>query len=277
MPQLPEEEIKRLLGKMQCTNQGRCPGPPVCSLWHPPGYVPDVVYHAQKRSAPMSKSVDIRDEDREMKEAIAKSLEINCNLCDGIFPNHEELQIHIIGQCPAIEDNNNSQDDDAVKANEQKTGGDAAIGENVATTGSVIVESVNKYADFNSPIPWNEQDDLEKSWAEQEEDEEKERIEEENRRYERIKKRRNNEKVDLVFEVPTNAKIEERPKRARNPSQKRKSAIEEEVEKQRKKKNQKKKEKTKNAGKKHKEIVIDGDSNMGEDGVKETGVERGCR
>ena len=42
---MPESEIRRIFAGMQCGRQGSCPG--TCGMWHPPGYVPDTVYHAQ--------------------------------------------------------------------------------------------------------------------------------------------------------------------------------------------------------------------------------------
>ena len=66
MPVLPETEIRKLFGQVQCMQQGSCPGTHKCGMWHPQDYVPDTVYHSRLRSN-KGKNIDQQKADKTNK------------------------------------------------------------------------------------------------------------------------------------------------------------------------------------------------------------------
>ena len=71
---LNESEIRSFFGQMQCGKQGTCAGTHVCGMWHPAGYVPDVVYYANQRKADFNspKTPNKNEEETKKEEGYSK-------------------------------------------------------------------------------------------------------------------------------------------------------------------------------------------------------------
>ena len=192
---------------MQCGRQGSCPG--TCGMWHPPGYVPDTVYHAQLNAR--------RQHNEEQKPNEQHGATENMELADTNLPT-EEIDETLVNEHVAI-----------------------AIESMEFADSNLPTEEINETLlnELSQDRTWIEQ--------EEEEDEElKKMVEEEEYRRKRIKLRQQHEISDCAIEIPCHAKLDvkpvTRPQRIKKPSQKRLSEMQEKEQKLEKQKQKKKNE-----------------------------------